>query len=100
MDNPDRLIGFINCLPTAVLHLSRKIAMTSVITNGSDVRLPWVDNFFILQWIRKAFDLDDLNRLIGFVFTSSQSIYQGNLSQVNSIAFHNTQIVHDFVRAF
>ena len=56
--------------------------------------------FFTLQWSWKAFDLDDLNRLICFVLTSSQSIYQNNLSQVKSIAFHNTQILHDFVRAF
>ena len=74
--------------------------MTILIANGSDVKLPWVDNFFTLQWIRKAFDLDDLDRLIGFVLSSSQLAYQNNLSQDNSIAFHNTQIVHDFVRAF
>ena len=80
--------------------------MTILIANGSDVKLPWVDNFFTLQRIRKAFDLDHLDRLIGFVLTSSQSVYQNqsfdqnNLSQDNSIAFHNTQIVHDFVRAF
>ena len=49
MDNPDGLIGSINCLPAAILHLSWKIALTSLIMNGPDVRLPWVDNFFTLQ---------------------------------------------------